>query len=39
MIKTLYPMTKHILSQGQSISLFLARLVVAYGFYEPAMQK
>jgi len=39
MIKTLYPMTKHILSQGQSISLFLARLVVAYGFYEPAIQK
>jgi putative oxidoreductase len=39
MIKTLYPITKHILSQGQSISLFLARLAVAYGFYEPAMQK
>ena len=26
-------------SYFQSISLFLARLVVAYGFYEPAMQK
>lgn len=39
MIKTLYPFTKNILSQGQSISLFLARITIAYGFYEPAMQK
>lgn len=27
------------MSQGQSFSLFFARIVVAYGFYEPAMQK
>ena len=27
------------MSNGQSISLFLARLAVAYGFYEPAMTK
>jgi len=39
MLKTVYPLTKNILSQGQSLSLFLARLAVAYGFYEPAMQK
>ena len=39
MLKTIYPFTKNILSHGQSLSLFLARLAVAYGFYEPAMQK
>jgi putative oxidoreductase len=39
MIKTIYPLTKNILSQGQSLSLFFARIAVAYGFYEPAMQK
>ena len=39
MTKTLYPFTKNILSKGQSISLFLSRLAVAYGFYEPAMMK
>lgn len=39
MIKTLYPLTKNVLSQGQSISLLFARLAVAYGFYDPAMQK
>ena len=39
MLKTIYPITKNILSQGQSVSLFLARLAVAYGFYEPAMTK
>jgi putative oxidoreductase len=38
-LKTIYPITKKILSNGQSISLFLARLAVAYGFYEPAMTK
>ena len=32
-------MTKNILSNGQSFSLLLARFAVAYGFYEPAMQK
>ena len=39
MLKTIYPMTKNILSNGQSLSLLLARIAVAYGFYEPAMQK
>ena len=39
MLKTIYPITKNILSQGRSVSLFLARLAVAYGFYEPAMTK
>jgi putative oxidoreductase len=39
MLKTIYPVTKNILSHGQSVSLLLARLTVAYGFYEPAMQK
>ena len=39
MLKTIYPLTKNILSNGQSISLFFARIAVAYGFYEPAMMK
>jgi len=39
MLKTIYPITQNILSNGQSISLFFARIAVAYGFYEPAMQK
>ena len=39
MLKTIYPITKNILSNGQSISLLLARVTLAYGFYEPAMQK
>jgi putative oxidoreductase len=39
MLKTIYPITKNILSKGQGISLLLARLAVAYGFYEPAMTK
>ncbi|HFU77197.1 MAG TPA: DoxX family protein [Epsilonproteobacteria bacterium] len=39
MLKHVYPLTKSILSYGQSLSLLLARLAVAYGFYEPAMQK
>ena len=39
MLKTIYPFTKNILSNGQSLSLLLARFAVAYGFYEPAMQK
>lgn len=39
MLKTIYPITKNILSHGQSISLLFARLAVAYGFYNPAMQK
>ena len=39
MLKNIYPLTKNILSNGQSLSLLLARLAVAYGFYDPAMQK
>ncbi len=39
MLKHIYPLTKNILSKGQSFSLLIARLVIAYGFYEPAMQK
>ena len=39
MLKHIYPISKKILSQSQSLSLLLARLAVAYGFYEPAMQK
>ena len=39
MLKTIYPTTKNLLSNAQSISLFFARLTVAYGFYEPAMTK
>ncbi|MEA3455945.1 MAG: DoxX family protein [Campylobacterota bacterium] len=39
MLKNIYPLTESILSHGQSMSLLLARLAVAYGFYDPAMQK
>jgi len=39
MLKKIYPLSKNILSSGQSLSLLMARLAVAYGFYEPAMQK
>lgn len=39
MFGTLYPMTKEILSSGQSLSMLFARLTVAYGFYEPATTK
>ena len=39
MIKTIQQRAKDGLSNGQSVSLFLARLAVAYGFYEPAMMK
>jgi len=39
MLKNIYPFTKNILSNGQSLSLLFARLTVAYGFYDPAMQK
>ena len=39
MLSHIYPQTKNILSHGQSLSLLLARLTVAYGFYDPAMQK
>ena len=39
MLKTIYPITTGILNHGQNLSLLLARLTIAYGFYEPAMQK
>lgn len=39
MLGNLYTFTKNLLSNGQSLSLLLARLAVAYGFYDPAMQK
>ena len=39
MLDNIYARTKNILSNGQNISLLFARLGVAYGFYEPAMQK
>jgi len=37
MIKALNP--KNFLLKSQSIALLLARLTIAYGFYEPAMKK
>lgn len=39
MLSRIYPLTRNILSHGKSLSLLLARLAVAYGFYDPAMQK
>ena len=39
MLSRIYPLTKNILSHGQNLSLLMARLAVAYGFYDPAMQK
>ena len=39
MLNNIYPITKNILSKGQYSALLLARLTIAYGFYEPAMQK
>jgi putative oxidoreductase len=39
MLRNIYPMTTNVLCRGQNISLLLARLTIAYGFYEPAMQK
>ncbi len=39
MLGRIYSWSRQILSRGQSLSLLLARLAVAYGFYEPAMQK
>ena len=39
MIHHIYPEAKNILSKGQDISLLLSRLVLAYGFYTPAMNK
>ncbi|MDM5264094.1 DoxX family protein [Sulfurovum sp. XTW-4] len=39
MLKGIYPLTINILSKGKDIALLLARLTIAYGFYNPAMQK
>jgi len=39
MLQTAHKFIKDILTHFQSASLLLARLVVAYGFYEPAMSK
>jgi len=39
MIGHVYSKVARVLNKGQSISLLLARLAVAYGFYEPAKQK
>ncbi len=39
MVFTIHSFVKSILSKGESIALLLARVAVAYGFYEPAMQK
>ncbi len=39
MSQHIYTFVRETLSHGQSVSLLLARLVVAYGFYEPAMMK
>jgi len=38
-MKSLYTSMMSILNQGQSLSLLLARITIAYGLYEPAMQK
>ena len=39
MLKNIYPRSKNLLSNSQSLSLLFARLTIAYGFYEPAMKK
>ena len=39
MLEKVYGLSKNILDNFQSLSLLLARLAVAYGFYEPAMNK
>lgn len=39
MLKGIYPNARNILSKGRDIALLLARLTIAYGFYNPAMQK
>ena len=39
MLKNLYMEYTHLSEYAKSISLLIARLVVAYGFYEPAMMK
>lgn len=39
MLKNVYPITRNLLSSGKNVSLLLARLAIAYGFYGPAMKK
>lgn len=39
MVQLAYSSAKNLLDKGQSLALLLARVAVAYGFYEPAMQK
>ena len=39
MLRKIYGFSKDILQKFQSISLLLARLIVAYGFYDPAIKK
>lgn len=39
MTSTIYSLTKNILNHGQSLFLLLSRVTVAYGFYDPAIQK
>lgn len=39
MLQATYKFIKDILTNFQSLSLLLARLVMAYGFYEPAVKK
>jgi putative oxidoreductase len=39
MLNKIYQLSKNILQNFQSTSLLLARLVVAYGFFEPAVSK
>ena len=39
MLQTINDLSKNILQNFQSLSLLLARLAVAYGFYEPAVNK
>jgi len=39
MLNTIHALSKKILQNFQSISLLLARFIVAYGFLEPALMK
>lgn len=39
MLETINNLSKNVLQNFQSLSLLLARLGVAYGFYEPAVSK
>lgn len=39
MVQFVHSLAKGVLEKGQSLALLLARVAVAYGFYEPAMQK